>query len=946
MRFKVYSNPNPEPKARKRRWNGLRMLLLLLVLIAVFVSIGVEIITDYIWMDSLGFSRVFTTIFFSKLLLGGLGFALYASGTFATLWWIRRTYVNAIPHEQLPSLFLRKKRMLLLTAGISFLPGIIGSNIAQGFGWERFLNYFHRTPFGLQDPIFHRDISFYVFTLPLWKFIIGMLLGLCVMLLLVQLAAYSVFRLFLYNRSAQIHLGTTFALLGILLTLRHLLAPYETLLTNRVNLFQESVVYGFSYTDRWVNVPKAYLLAAVALLGTGWMIYSMMRGRWRGMLMPVIAYLAVSAAGQAVSIAVQSLVVSPNEFAKESPYLEHNLVYTRQAYGLDKVKEAEHPGNLTLDRAMLERNRRTIENIRINDARPLLDVYNQLQTFRTYYEFNDVDVDRYYVDGKYQQVFVAARELNISHLPEQAQTWTNQKLRYTHGYGIAMSQVNAVTEQGQPQYMVKNLPPSGKPEVKRPQIYFGEEPYEDVIVNTRVDEFDYPEGDANVTNRFAAKSGIPLNGLNRLLFAIEAKSLRMLVSGQITSESQLLATRNILERLEKIAPFLTYDKDPYIVVRDDGTLVWLVDAYTRSSRFPYSEAVQNNVNYIRNPVKAMVDAYTGEVRFYVVEPDEPLLQTYRKIFPTLFTDEIPGDIRAHFRYPETLFTVQASMYRAYHMTNLEVFYNREDFWQFPTEKYYDKDITMEPYYVTMRLPRSEREEFILMLPFTPKNRQNMIAWMAARNDGEHYGELLVYRFPKQKTVYGPQQIENRINQNGEISQKLNLWSQGGSKVIRGNLLVVPIEDTLLYVEPLYIESANETSLPEVKQMILAYGDKIVMEDHFDKALSRLLEMIGEEAAPDAGKERGIGAPPGLPLQEAEEALRRVARLFQAYREAIANGRWEESGRIMQQMEEQLQGIAETDGSASETPPENREGFGNGNGAPETENGEMPEAGNR
>src|SRR5690625_2445372 len=410
---------------------------------------------------------------------------------------------------------------------------------------------------------------------------------------------------------------------------------------------------------------------------------------------------------------------------------------------------------------MVRRNELTVNNVRLNDSRPLLDIYNQLQTFRTYYKFNGMDIDRYEIDGEYEQVFVGARELSTNDLPQQAQTWVNKNLRYTHGYGVAMSHVNKVTSQGQPEYMLRNIPVEGDLDVTRPQIYFGEEPYPNVIVKSKVDEFDYPTGEENATNRYEADLGIPLQGFNKLLFALKEGSFRILVSDQITEESELLRTRNIKERVNEIAPFFQYDDDPYIFIRDDGTLSWMIDAYVMAARYPYSEAYDGDRSYIRNSVKVTIDAYTGEVNFYIVDPEDPLIQTYNNIFPDLFTEEIPEDVQAHFRYPVDLFKIQTAMYGTYHMSNLEVFYNREDFWQFPTEKYFNQDIEMDPYYITMELPENDQEEFILMMPYTPKNRQNMISWIGVRNDGDQYGEIFVYRFPKQKNIYGPQQIENR-----------------------------------------------------------------------------------------------------------------------------------------------------------------------------------------
>lgn len=906
-----FSEDQKEKWKKRLNWGG--YILIGIILIIIVGLLANQWITDYIWMGSLGFEKVFTTILWSKILLGIVGFLLFAAGTFFTLFWIRRSYINQFDRSQLSNIIVDRKKSIFIIIGASVLIGLFGSSITQGFGWERTLKYMEYASFGQTDPYFNLDISFYMFVLPFLKFIVFLLLGLSIFFLLAEIGAYSVYNMYRLNRSAQLQLGVTLGFIGLLLAGIHLLAPYGTLLTNQVNMFQESVVYGLSYTDDVINIPKSYVLAAFAVIATVWMIVALVRGKLRSIVIPIVVYIGLVIAGQLTSAVVQNFIVSPSEFSKESPYLEHNLTFTRAAYNLDGMNEMDHPGNDdSLSEAMIERNKKTVDNIRMNDSRPLLDVYNQKQTFRTYYEYNDVDIDRYMIDGEYEQVFLGARELNTDDLPSQAKTWVNQNLRYTHGYGVAMSHVNQVTQQGQPKFIVNNLPPKGEVDVNRPQIYFGEEPYQNVIVNSGIDEFDYPSGGENVDTRFDADSGIPLGGINRLLFALKEGSFRMLVSDQIKDESQLLDTRNIMDRINRIAPFFTYDKDPYIVVRDDGSLVWIVDAYLTAERYPYSESYQKDVNYIRNSVKVVVDAYTGEVNFYVTEPDNPLLRTYQNMFPELFTSEIPEDIQAHFRYPENLFSIQASMYGTYHMTNLEVFYNREDFWQFPTEKYYNEDTVMEPYYITMRLPDENEEEFILMLPYTPKNRQNMISWIGVRNDGEHYGEMFVYRFPKQKNVYGPQQIENRINQDSDISQQLNLWSQGGSEVIRGNLLALPIEDTILYVEPIYIESSNATSLPEVKRIVLAYGNHIVMERNFDKALDEMLNKINPERQNEQTEDEDPEAekPEESPGQiaEAEEKLRQFADLFDAYQKAMSESAWEEAAKIMTEIENKLKEV--------------------------------------
>lgn len=913
----------------KRIFKRIAYIAVPLLIVIVLATIVFRFLTEYIWMDSLGFQSIFTTIFWTKLALGAAGFALFFLTTYFTLYWILRSYVSHFHVSQLPSFILEKGRMYWIFAGISFFLGLIGSSIVRGLGWERLLKFLNYESFNQVDPYFGIDISFYVFLLPFIKLIIGILLGFAIFYFLVIIAAYSVFNMYRMNRSAQIHIGVTLGIVGILIAVQHGLAPYETLFTNTVNAFQESVVYGLSFTDQYFNIPKSYVLAGVALIGTILMIVSIVRGRLTVALGVPVVYLVLVVLGQFGSLAVQNFIVSPSEFTREGPYLERNRDFTRIAYGLDNIEQKSHPGNESLDEAMIERNSKTIDNIRINDTLPLLEVYNSRDTIRTYYNFHDVDVDRYKINGDYEQVFIGARELNVDNLQDTAQTWVNRYLRYTHGYGVVMSHVNEVTREGQPKYMIKDIPPEGSIEVTKPQIYFGEGHFPNVIGNSNYEEFDYPQEGENVSTKFDANSGIDMTPFNRLLFALREKSFRLLVSDQITAESQYLETRNIAERVRRIAPFFDYDDDPYIVIREDGSLVWIIDAYVSAERYPYSEAFEGETNYIRNSVKVVINAYSGEVDFYIVDEEDPVIQTYANMFPELFTYDIPEDIQSHFRYPEVLFTIQAQMYGTYHMDNLEVFYNREDYWEFPTEKYYDQDIEMRPYYITMKLPESDQEEFILMLPYTPKKRQNMIAWIGVRNDGDNYGEMFVHRFPKQKNIYGPQQIENRINQDSYISQQLNLWSQGGSQVIRGNLLAIPIEDTVFYVEPIYIQSSNETSLPEVKQIIIAYGQHIVMEPTFDEALDEILKLIEREGvdldAGDAGlveddpleEDDGLEEEPGEQGEaetpvfsgDSAELLAEIAELFDAYQEAMSRGEWEKAGRIMGEIEEKLKFVS-------------------------------------
>ncbi|MBD2843779.1 UPF0182 family protein [Paenibacillus sp. IB182496] len=918
------------PRLSKRASGLLKLAAVLLVLLLAAVATA-GWWADYVWASSLGFKGTFLTIFASRIGLGALGFVLFFATTFWLLRNIRATFVKQRGLNNLHAFLKNGKLYAWSNAAVSLLLGWIGYSWVQGLGWQRLLGYLYQTDFGTADPHFGLDVSFFVYTLPMWKFALGVLLFLAVLNVAAKLIIYGSGGMIGESRGARVHFIGGVVWLGLLVTAHFALSPYETALTAQVNAFQQSVVHGVSFTDKYVNIPADYAMAAVSLIVTAMLVLALIRKR-AGLLKGAAAlYIGVLVLGQAASLGVQGMLVSPNEFAREEPFIADSVAMTRQAHELDGIEVIDKQVNASLDQGMLDRNETTMRNIRINDARPLGEVYNQLQTIRPYYNFADVDIDRYMIDGEYQQVFIAARELTQANLPEQAQTWVNQNLRYTHGYGVAVSAVNEITAEGQPEYLVENLPPEGSIPISRPQIYFGENRYDSVIVNSKVTEFDYPDAIEDEPYVYEGEAGIRMNGINRLLFAWNEGAYRYLISGQITGDSQLLQTRNIYDRVHRIAPFLDLEPDAYPVIREDGTLVWLIDAFTSTDRYPFSDDDGYGDNYIRNSIKIAVEAYTGEVTFYLVDPDDPLAQTYNKMFPGLLTTEVPEDIRSHFRYPETLFKQRASLYRAYHMTDLQLFYNREDYWQFPTEKYFGDDIEMDPYYVTLKLNEADQEELVLMTPFTPNRKQNLIAWMGVRNDGDRYGEMLVYEYSRQRNIYGPQQIENRVNQNAEISQQLNLWSQGGSNVIRGNLLVIPIEDTLLYIEPLYIESSNETSLPEVKRIIVAYEDYIVMEPTLEQSLQRLFERMGEPygdadepeddgqtQTPDTGTPvGGTGdGTPGTDTGAAADVLQQAESAFEAYRAANREGDYEAAGRALQELERLLQGAAGTSEGAS------------------------------
>jgi uncharacterized protein len=618
----------------------------------------------------------------------------------------------------------------------------------------------------------------------------------------------------------------------------------------------------------------------------------------------------VSSVQTIIPAVYQSYWVKPDELRLESQYIAKNIEFTRYGFGLDHITSATFPAKGKLTPELIAASQATIRNIRWWDPRPLLDTYRQLQEIRLYYDFHDIDVDRYTIDGSYQEVLLAARELNQSKLPVDAQTWINQRFKFTHGNGIAMNPVNRFDEEGLPVFYVKDIPPVGLPELKigRPEIYFGENTTNYVVVGGGTKEFDYAQGQENVYNVYGGRDGVSLSSLWRqALFAWYFGDIKLLISDNVTGASKILFRRIIQDRIQQIAPFLLLDRDPYLVV-NDGRLIWLQDAYTVSDSIPYSQlGPAGTMNYIRNSVKIAVDAYDGNPVFYIADPKDPIILTYQRIFPTLFQplESMPTSLRKHVRYPEDLFTIQARVYGTYHMQNPEVFYNKEDLWGFAKESPKGETKTLQPYYTIMKLPGEPREEFILMLPMVPNNRDNMIAWLAARCDGADYGKVIEYAFSKEKLIYGPAQIEARIDQDTTISQQLSLWNQIGSRVIRGNLLVIPVDDTLLYVEPLYL-SAESRQLPELKRLIASTGERVVMAEDLDGLLAALVSTEGHKpgvvastSLPKPGERGTEIAPAGANA----EALNHYRRAF----EALNKGDWRTFGVEMEAMQKALQG---------------------------------------
>jgi len=832
-------------------WTTARVFLILAGVLALFIILNMwkGFYSEWLWFDSLGYGSVYTTILKTKVLVFFVSAIIFAILFLGNLVLATRLAPRSGTDFGPWVVVHRLQRTLRwsVIAGTALLSLIFGM-VAQG-NWQVVLRFLNGQPFGIADPVFHREVGFYVFSLPFMDMIRGWLMGALIVTLLgsigVYFLSYGMQRLkFDLARPVLSHIGgLAVAILG-LFAWGYWLGIWELVFSTR------GVVFGASYADMHANLPAQWILFAVVIICMVVFIVSVWRRNRRWPLYSLGGWLAaIIVIGVIFPAMVQRFQVQPSEMAREMPYIEYNIQFTTDAFALNRVEEQPFPAEKSPTPQDIAQNEVTINNIRLWDHRPLKDTYNQIQAIRLYYDFHDVDVDRYTIDGDYRQVMLSARELSAEKLTGEAQTWVNRQLQFTHGYGLALSPVNEVSVEGLPTLLVKDIPPVGSFSIERPEIYFGEKTNDYVIVGTKTQEFDYPMGDENVYGYYQGKDGVSLDSfIRRLVYAWQLGDLNILISGELTPESRVLYYRNIRERVNHLAPFLQLDSDPYLVVMD-GRLFWIQDAYTVTGRYPYSEPYKSGLNYIRNSVKAVIDAYDGSVTFYVTDPEDALIQTYQAIFPELFVpaEQMSESLRAHLRYPEGMFSVQAAVYQSYHMRDARVFYNKEDLWAVPKEVYAGKEQLMEPYYIIMHLPDEEREEFLLMLPFTPVNKNNTIGWLAARCDGENYGKLLAYHFPKERLVYGPSQIENRIQQDTVITEQLALWGRGGSRVIRGNLLLIPLGKSELYVETVFLQ-AEGGGLPELKRVIVAAGDQIAME----RTLGESLEVIfGAGVSPTA-----------------------------------------------------------------------------------------------
>ena len=877
----------------------------------------VNVYTDWLWFGETGYQDVFLLSLSSQLSVGFIVFGFSALLLFGNLQIALKSLKK--PHlligpttEDVRPMVLEQSQLRLIIKAVSGVVALFLAFFASS-QWLVWLKSSHAVPFGKTDPILGQDVAFYVFQLPALELIRTLVL----LLIVVSLIGSAVLYFLSENLNIEPDKGLSIhpiakrhlSLLGAAFFLLMAFGAYLDM--HRLLLSPGGVIHGASYTDVHAELPALRVLIGASILAAVLAVaQAFSTVKWL-LLSGGVGYIVVSLAGSAYSVAIQRLLVAPNEQVRETPFMVHNIEATRDAFGIDGVEERELSGDDALTGDDIEKNSETIANVRLWDHQPLLDTFGQIQEIRTYYDFASVDNDRYVIDGNYRQIMLSARELNSESLPNRS--WINERLVFTHGYGLALGPVNEVTQEGLPVLFVKNIPPQSSVdlEISEPSLYFGEMSNDHVFVNTRAEEFHYPEGDDNVYSRYEGSGGISVGSFFRkLLFSLRFKSFKLLLSDDITQESRVLFHRNLSDRLSMIAPFLTYDEDPYLVV-SEGKLFWIRDAYTVTDRYPYSSPVGRGPNYIRNSVKVVVDAYNGSTTYYLADPDDPLAKNLDLIFPNLFRplSELSDDLKLHLRYPEGIFSLQAEVLSTYHMTNPDVFYNKEDQWDVPSiDDNGGGGVPMQPYYTIMRLPGEENAEFIQMLPFTPRRKDNLAAWLVARSDGEHYGKLRVFQFPKQKVVFGPRQIVARINQDQAISPQITLWNQQGSQVIWGTLLVIPIEESLLYIRPLYLRAAGGR-IPELKRVIVAHQNQIVMEETLDQALTRLFGSVQTQPRSSSLRSISVDAESvledtdNLPMLMTDSALlaRKAREHYEAAMSAQRVGDWAGYGEELRQL---------------------------------------------
>ena len=949
-------------KEKKKR-TGLRVIIAIAIILGLFLSL-IGFITDFMWFRELGYVSVFLTKLFTQIKIGVPTFVVVTFLAYIYLKFLKHGYFRKVSSDEA----VNHGKLNLISWGLAAAYGAITTFFTVTKLWFDFLQFVNSTPFGKKDPLYDMDISFYTFKLDFIEEVNQIVLVLLIAFAVLTVIYYSIlltvrtpkifeekaqavdeeeeqsqaqggagigfdnlngmFGKFTeaftgkagggFKRPSRTHRSFDNQNLKMLVSIAEkqlIIVGVLFFLMVGVNFFLKQydllfgstgAVHGAGFTDVNITLWMYRIIMVLAVFAAVGFAVGISRRHIKPAVVAPIIMIIIGVAGTGAALVVQNLVVTPDEINKESRYLERNIEYTQTAYGLNDVNKKEFAASNDLTGEDISNNDETISNIRINDYEPAKTFYNQTQSIKQYYSFNDVNVDRYNINGEYTQTFLSAREIDENSIND---TWLNKHLKYTHGYGITLSRVDKITASGQPDMLIGGIPPvSDVDEIKitRPEIYYGELTNNYVLTNTSEEEFDYPDGNENKYTTYEGDAGIKLNPLNRFMFAVKERSLKLLVSGNVKSSSKILINRNIKERVKQIMPYLEYDKSPYMVTVD-GKLYWIIDAYTYTNRYPYSEPFSDtsDTNYIRNSVKVVIDAYNGTTDYYIVDDTDPIAQNFKKIYPDLFKDikDMPEGIKAHIRYPSTLLNIQAQVYQRYHMNDVKVFYQNEDLWQISSEIYGTEEQTMSPNYYIMKLPGEDSAEFVNSIPFTPKDKKNLMGLFVARNDGGNYGELILYQMPKSQTVYGPMQIEAQIDQNTEISKEFSLWNSSGSKYSRGNMFVVPIEDSLLYIEPVYLEATN-SSIPEVKRVIVVYGDNIAYEATLAEALN---SMFGEGSAyerEDSGNTDTTSGGNGDELSQTE-IIKRAQDAFDNAQNAQKNGDWAKYGEYLNELDKYL-----------------------------------------
>jgi uncharacterized protein len=888
---------------RERKARLVVGLVLLIFVIGPLMSGGIDLLVDWIWFGQEGYRVIYLTILKSEITLSslaGLGFMVVAALNLLLARSLAGQHGFRVYGETVEFPMLDRFRSLL--QGAIWLGVLVIGYIMGEWASTHWLDYQlarNAVAIGQTDPLFGRDLGFYLFRLPFEWFVYHWALATLILSLIAALFLYLIEggvwvtpRGPSIGRYARAHLMGLGALLFVVIAYRVRLGMYGLLYSPR------GLIYGAGYTDVNATLPVLWILLFLSLLTALALVFGAAHGSVKPAVFGVVALVAAGILGGSIyPEIVQRFVVAPNEIDKERPYIARVIEFTRKAYALDRFDTREFSAVEDLKLDDVRQNEATMRNVRLWDHQPLRTTFAQLQEIRTYYDFVRVDNDRYWINGTYRQVSLSPRELNPDSLPSR--NWINEHVSFTHGYGLCLGPVNESTPDGLPQLFIKDIPPVSTANIRitRPEIYYGELSNDYCFVKTRAKEFDYPSGAQDVYTTYQGSGGVPVgNFWRRLLFAVKFGEKNILFSSDINAESRLMIYRRVLDRADRLTPFLIYDSDPYLVVADSGDLYWMLDGYTTSSMYPYSEPYGDMGNYIRNSVKATVNAYNGETHFYISDSTDPLIQAYSRLFPNVFEplSAMPKDLRSHIRYPEQFFSIQAAKYAVFHMTDPRVFYNKEDVWRVAQSAARGEASPMTPYYTIMKLAEvGTKEEFILMVPFTPSKKDNMIAWMAARCDEPNYGKVLVFTFPKQKLIYGPQQIESRVDQDPAISPQLTLWDQHGSKVIRGTLLVIPVRNSVLYVEPIYLTAQAGGGLPQLKRVVVAYSDHVVMEDTLDAALT---QIFGGAVSTGSTEATAATSAPGKPPQPATAAslqsiAQEASQHYERAQQLLRQGDW-------------------------------------------------------